>query len=138
MEAFDLEREATFRSDVHVEKILGTLAGGDYTVACWEPGQCSPDHCHPEATEIYLCVSGGGLMRTRHETVEVTPGSFVVHPPGELHEFENGDQRSLLFRVRYGADVVSRAVAWRGNPTWTPSADDLAYFDGDLSPSTGG
>ena len=138
METFDLEGEAIFRTEEHVEKILGSLAGGDYTVACWEPGQCSPDHCHPEATEIYFCFSGGGVMRTRDATVDITPGSFVVHPPGELHEFENGSERSLLFRVRYGDDVVSRAVRWRGNAGWEPSADDLAYFGDDLAPSTGG
>ena len=40
------------------------IADGDVTVACWEPGQISPYHCHPFATEIYFCFSGGGTMRT--------------------------------------------------------------------------
>ena len=53
-------------------------------------GQISPYHCHPYATEIYFCVSGGGTMRTPTETMPVTPGSFVVHPAGEVHEYENG------------------------------------------------
>jgi hypothetical protein len=60
--------------------------------------------------------------------VPVTPGSFVVHPPGEVHEYENGPQRTLLFRVRYGADMVARHCAWRGNPAWTQSAEDAAYY----------
>ena len=46
------------------EKILGTDGDGDFTVACWEPGQVSPNHCHPEATEIYFCFEGGGTMLT--------------------------------------------------------------------------
>jgi hypothetical protein len=45
------------------------VADGDVTVACWEPGQISPYHCHPEATEIYFCFSGGGTMRTPEQTV---------------------------------------------------------------------
>jgi quercetin dioxygenase-like cupin family protein len=128
MEVFSLEAEQQFDAKRHVEKILGELGGGDYTVACWEPGQFSPNHCHPDATEIYFCFSGGGTMRTPTRTVPVTPGSFVVHPPGEVHEYENGPARTLLFRVRYGDDMLSRHVAWRGHPEWKQSPEDAAYF----------
>ena len=41
------------------------------TVACWDPGQTSPYHCHPNCTEIYFCYEGGGTMRTLTETVPV-------------------------------------------------------------------
>src|SRR5919205_197213 len=98
MHVFSLQDEQQFNLERHVEKILGTVAEGDVTVACWEPGQVSPYHCHPHATEIYFCFEGGGTMRTPDQTVEVEPGSFVVHPPGELHEFETGSRRTLLFR----------------------------------------
>ena len=97
MHVFSLEREQQWDPRHHVEKILGKVADGDVTVACWEPGQISPNHCHPEATEIYFCFSGGGTMRTPTETIAVTPGAFVVHPPGEVHEYENGSARTMLF-----------------------------------------
>jgi quercetin dioxygenase-like cupin family protein len=100
MQVFSLEREQQWDPEHHVEKILGRVADGDVTVACWEPGQISPYHCHPHATEIYFCFSGGGTMRTPKETIAVTPSSFVVHPPGEVHEYENGPSRTMLFRVR--------------------------------------
>ena len=109
MEAFNLSKEQQWDPKKHVEKILGEVEDGDYTVACWEPGQISPNHCHPHATEIYFCFSGGGKMRTPKETIDVVPGSFVVHPPGEVHEYINGPQRTLLFRVRYGSDMLSAA-----------------------------
>ena len=128
MHVFDLAREQEWNAKHHVEKILGREADGDFTVACWEPGQVSPYHCHPEATEIYFCWTGGGTMRTPRERVAVVPGSFVVHPPGEVHEYENGPQRTLLFRVRYGSDMAARHCAWRGNPAWTQSAEDAAYY----------
>ena len=67
-------------------------------------------------------------MRTPRQTVEVTPGAFVVHPPGEVHEYANGPQRTLLFRVRYGADMRARHLEWRGRAGWTQSADDAAYY----------
>ncbi len=128
MQVFSLEREQAFDPRRHVEKILGHVADGDFTVACWEPGQISPDHCHPEATEIYFCFSGGGTMRTPAAAVAVTPGSFVVHPPGEVHEYENGHARSLLFRVRYGADMRAHHRAWRGNAAWTQSTEDTEFY----------
>ena len=128
MHVFSLGREQEFNPRHHVEKILGTEAAGDFTVACWEPGQVSPYHCHPEATEIYFCYSGGGTMRTPGMTVPVTPGSFVVHPPAEVHEYENGPTRTLLFRVRYGADMRAHHCDWRGNAAWKQSAQDAAYY----------
>jgi len=128
MLVFNVVTEQAWNPKKHVEKILGEVADGDASVACWEPGQISPYHCHPEATEIYFCFEGGGKMRTPKETIDVVPGSFVVHPPGELHEYINGPNRTLLFRVRYGADMVAHHIDWRGNPDWTQSAADADYF----------
>jgi len=111
MDVFDLHVEQEFSNDERVEKILGRYSGGDVTVAGWEPGQKSLDHAHPEAIEIYFCFEGGGTMRTDQQNVDLSPGSFVVHPHGEYHQYTNGTQRTLLFRIRYGSDVrmVQRA-----------------------------
>ena len=128
MHVFNLSAEQEFHPKEHVEKILGRIADGDVTVACWEPGQISPYHCHPEATEIYFCYQGGGKMRTPERIIDVTPGSFVVHPAGEVHEYINGPQRTLLFRVRYGTDMRAHHVAWRGRPGWQQSPRDADYF----------
>ena len=129
MDTFQLTAEQRFDPAVRIEHILGSSGEGDYTVACWEPGQISPYHCHPYATEIYFCYTGGGVMRVPgSQSVEVIPGAFVVHPPGELHEFTNGAQRSLLFRVRYGADLSARTVAWRDQHDWEPDELDLKYI----------
>jgi quercetin dioxygenase-like cupin family protein len=128
MHVFNVVQEAEFSPRHHIEKILGTVADGDVTVACWEPGQISPYHCHPHATEIYFCFEGGGTMRTPEESIAVTPGGFVVHPPGEVHEYANGARRTLLFRVRYGSDMASRHLQWRGRTDWTQSAEDADYY----------
>jgi quercetin dioxygenase-like cupin family protein len=128
MHVFELRKEQEWSRKHHVEKVLGKMGGGDVTVACWEPGQISPNHCHPHATEIYFCFEGGGKMRTPTQTIDIVPGAFVVHPPGELHEYVNGPARTLLFRVRYGADMSSRHLEWRGNPEWKQKARDAEYF----------
>ena len=128
MHVFNLDKEQQWDPKHHVEKILGKVGEGDVTVACWEPAQISPYHCHPYATEIYFCFSGGGTMRTPTETIDVVPGSFVVHPRGEVHEYANGPARTLLFRVRYGEDMRAHHCDWRGNVEWTQSVDDEEYY----------
>jgi hypothetical protein len=60
MQAFSLEREQEWDLKHHVEKILAKVAEGDVTVACWEPGQINPYHCHPQAN-LFL------LFRRRHD-----------------------------------------------------------------------
>ena len=128
MHVFDLRGEQRFDPHHHVERVLATIASGDVTGAYWEPGQVSPYHCHPYATEIYFCFEGGGRMITPDESIDVTPAAFVVHPPGELHEFTNGAARTMLFRVRYGPDVSLRTIAWPTNPAWSPAPIDLEYL----------
>ena len=128
MLAFDLNAEQIFNPERHVEKILGKVGEGDVTVACWEPGQVSPNHLHPNATEIYFCFSGGGTMRTPTGDVAVKPGCFVVHPRGELHEYVNGPERSLLFRVRYGDDTSTRSKDWPANANFQTRPEDAIFF----------
>jgi quercetin dioxygenase-like cupin family protein len=128
MYSFNLHTEQSFDPRRHMERVLGRTGEGDVTIACWEPGQTSPYHCHPNATEIYFCVEGGGTMRTRSETIAIAPGAFVVHPRGELHEYINGPQRSVLFRVRYGDDMSGRTREWPSNPDWKPRPGDIEYF----------
>ncbi len=128
MLTFDLIKEQDFSSERHVENKLASLPGGDFSVACWEPGQCSTYHAHPFATETYFCFEGGGTMHTPDGAVAMTPGTFVVHPPGEPHEYENGPTRTLLFRIRFGDDMVARQLRWRGHPDWQPKPDDVRYF----------
>src|SRR5262249_793559 len=128
MLVFKLEEERTWSAEHHVEKVLAEMGGGDVSIACWEPGQVSAYHCHPDATEIYFCVSGQGKMRTPAGSVDVVAGSFVVHPAGELHEFSNGEQRTILFRIRYGANMHAHHLEWRGKAAWQQSPADAEYF----------
>jgi quercetin dioxygenase-like cupin family protein len=128
MYAFSLPAEQRFDAKKHVERILGTTGEGDVTIACWDPDQTSPYHCHPDATEIYFCFEGGGTMRNPTETIALEPGGFVVHPRGELHEYVNGPRRTLLFRVRYGDGMSGGTKEWPSNPNWRPRPEDIEFF----------
>ena len=47
MHVFNLKAEQVFDPKKHMERVLGRIGEGDVTIACWEPGQTSPYHCHP-------------------------------------------------------------------------------------------
>src|SRR3546814_12496606 len=95
-----LQDEQHFDPKVHVENILGTIEGGDVTVACWEPGQTSPHPRHPDAPEIYFCFEGGGPLLTPDETVVGMPGGSIVPPRGGSPHALNGPVASAVLRVR--------------------------------------
>ena len=45
-----------------------------------------------------------------------------------VSKYINGAQRTLLFRVRYGSDMASRHVTWRGREGWKQRPEDVAYY----------
>ena len=139
MHVFSVVDEQEFSPKKHVEKILADVGGGDSTVACWEPGQISPYHCHPHATEIYFCFEGGGVMRTPERTVDIVRDRSWSTRPASCTNTRMAPKRTLLFRVRYGEDMVSRFIDWRGHAGWQQSAEDAEYFrqhpDGSLAKS---
>ena len=45
-----------------------------------------------------------------------------------MHEYANGPERTLLFRVRYGGDMGTRHLDWRGNPAFKQSSQDAEYY----------
>ena len=128
MHVFSVTGEAEFNPKKHVEKILGTIEDGDVTVACWEPGQISPNHCHPHATEIYFCFEGGGTMRTPERN----------HRGGARRLRGASARRSARIRKRPAAHAaVPRALRLRHGlaprhmarpPGWTQSAEDADYY----------
>lgn len=120
---YQVSEHINFNPGRHSENILGRYETGDVSLACHEPNQTGPYHAHPGCTEIYFCIEGEGRMRVDDQNVALTPGTIIVHPPGELHEFSSGPERTVLFRVRYGADFTSRIQEWPSNPDWKSEGD---------------
>ena len=101
MYAFNLKAEQTFDPKKHMEKVLGATGEGDVTIACWEPGQTSPYHCHPDATEIYFCYQGGGKMRTPTRTI----AARTVCTSGRSEEFTPNSALLLTSIVSMSAET---------------------------------
>jgi quercetin dioxygenase-like cupin family protein len=56
---------------------------------CYEPGQITPRHVHPDDDEIVFCVEGRGKVAFEgSDVVALTPGTIVNLPAGIAHHIE--------------------------------------------------
>ena len=109
MEVIDLKAAQEFSPHRHVHKSLTATPRSDITIACWEPGQTSPIHCHPTADEIYHVLEGEGLFNDGRREVTLRPGNTVIFPAGEVH-LVKAVTRMVLYRVQAGPDRHAQAV----------------------------
>jgi quercetin dioxygenase-like cupin family protein len=65
---------------------------------CYEPGQITPLHMHPDHDEVVFCVEGRGAVTfEEREDVPLLPGSVVSLPAGLAHRLEAApDSRMVL------------------------------------------
>jgi quercetin dioxygenase-like cupin family protein len=65
---------------------------------CYEPGQITPLHMHPDDDEVVFCVEGRGAVTFEdRESVPLSPGTIVSLPAGLAHRLEAAsDSRMVL------------------------------------------
>ena len=75
---------------------------------CYEPGQITPPHIHPDHDEVIFCIEGRGAARFEdREAVPLLPGSIVNLPAGELHWIEAAPDSRMVLVYAAGADYTS-------------------------------
>jgi quercetin dioxygenase-like cupin family protein len=65
---------------------------------CYEPGQITPFHLHPDDDEVVFCIEGRGAVTFEERAaVPLTPGTIVNLPAGLAHGIEAApDSRMVL------------------------------------------
>jgi len=65
---------------------------------CYEPGQITPLHIHPDDDEVVFCVEGRGAVTFEdRDAVPLLPGTLVSLPAGLSHRLEAApDSRMVL------------------------------------------
>lgn len=86
MKIIDLKAAERFDPHHHVHDTLAESPVCTVSIACWEPGQISPIHAHPEAEEIYHVLEGEGLFRDGKSERKLGPRGTVIFPVGEVHQ----------------------------------------------------
>ena len=72
---------------------------------CYEPGQATPMHVHPDDDEVIFCVEGrGAITFADRDDLPISPGSLVSLPAGLAH----GIEAAAEFGLATGEVAVDR------------------------------
>ena len=91
---------------------------------CYEPGQITPLHIHPNDDEVVFCVEGRGAVTfVEREAVPLVPGSIVSLPAGLAHRIEAApDSRMVvIYTTNAGYTSVRTGTETRGANIPLPS-----------------
>lgn len=75
---------------------------------CYEPGQITPLHIHPDHDEVVFCVEGRGAVTFEaRDDVPMVPGSLVSLPAGLAHRIEAAPDSRLVVIYTTSAGYTS-------------------------------
>ena len=75
---------------------------------CYEPGQITPLHIHPDDDEVVFCVEGRGAVTfEEREAVPLAPGSLVSLPAGLAHRIEAAPDSRMVVIYTTNAGYTS-------------------------------
>lgn len=112
MEILDLKKAEQFSPEHHIHLTLSQSPLCAVSIACWEPGQVSPIHSHPEADEIYHVLEGEGVFLDGKTEQRLGPRGTVVFAAGEVHQVRSLT-RMVLYRIQAGPDRTAVSFeAW--------------------------
>src|SRR3954463_11134754 len=81
---------------------------------CYEPGQITPLHTHPDDDEVVFCVEGRGAVTFEaRDPVPLAPGSIVSLPAGLAHRIEAAADSRMV--VVYTASAGYSSVRPHGD-----------------------
>lgn len=84
---------------------------------CYEPGQITPLHMHPNDDEVVFCIEGRGAVTFEdREAVPLAPGTIVSLPAGLAHRLEAApDSRMVLVYTTNAGYTSVRPESESGN-----------------------
>ncbi len=75
---------------------------------CYEPGQVTPMHIHPDDDEVILCLEGRGAVTFEdREEVPLQPGCIANVPAGLLHGLKAAPDNRMVLLYWAKADYTS-------------------------------
>ena len=99
-----------------------------------------PYHGHSAETELYLVVSGKGLVRDRNGTAEVKAGDSFLFAPGEAHQLSASSDEDFVYYVIadnprgdtcYYPDSGKWVVFKEGAEEAIAKGEEADYYDGE-------
>jgi uncharacterized cupin superfamily protein len=105
------------------------------------PGKFNfPYHAHSAQWELYLVISGKGIVRDKDGSTDVVPGDAFIFGPNEPHQLMNsGDEDFICYVIAdnpIGESIYyPRSGKWKVNKS---SATDRVFIKGEQTDYLGG
>lgn len=115
MESFVLGDMIEYSPERRVRKPILKVPGLVSEVVCYEPGQGTPTHHHPDQDEIWLVMEGRGEIEVDERRLAVGPGSLILITRGERHSLvADPDSRLVLLFIK-GPGIPEHYAAGAGS-----------------------
>jgi quercetin dioxygenase-like cupin family protein len=89
IEAVNINDLKRFSSEARVNQPVVSSKDVVTRMNCYEPGQITPLHLHPDDDEVVFCVEGrGALTFETRDDVPLVPGTIACLPAGLAHRIE--------------------------------------------------
>ena len=98
------------------------------------PGKCNfPYHAHSAQWELYVVISGKGIVRHKEGKTDIAPGDAFVFGPDEPHQIINSGEQDLIYYVIADNPIGESAYypdsgKWKANKS---SAADRVVIKGE-------
>jgi len=101
----DLKR---YSPDARVNQPVLTSKDVVTRMNCYEPGQITPFHVHPDDDEVVFCVEGRGAVTfEERDAVPLTSGTIVNLPAGLAHRIEAAPDSRMVVIYTTNAGYTS-------------------------------
>ncbi len=95
---------------------------------CYEPGQVTPFHVHPNDDEVIFCVEGrGAITFEARDSVPMAPGSLVSLPAGLPHGIEAAADSRMVVIYTTNAGYTSERPQHRAAEAGIPLPGEKIY-----------
>ena len=106
----DLKR---FSPDARVNQLVLNSKDIVTRMNCYEPGQITPKHIHPDDDEVVFCIEGRGAAKfDERDALPLTPGTIVNLPAGLAHWLEAAPDSRMV--VVYWANARYTSIRKHG------------------------
>ena len=92
-----LSEAISFSSKARVNKELLTASMAEVSMKCYEPGQITPMHMHPDEEEVMIVIEGNGeLLFKEHDNLPIKQGDLIHLPSDQYHAIRAADDSRMV------------------------------------------
>ena len=87
----------SFSSEARVNKELLTATMAEVRMNCYEPGQITPMHMHPDEEEVMIVIEGkGAVLFEEQDDLPIKQGDLIHLPSDQFHAIKAAEDSRMV------------------------------------------